>query len=201
MNRFPFLAANRTWLIVWTVLLILLFASVGLKMISTVRTNQRAAAARHASRVDPDADEPGVTAADRSLPPGAKPILVTAGYYVDRIVEMSVKDVFWTVEFYLWFRWQGDTLKTCEGFDVVDGSVERKEKEVDETIGGQRYQRFRVLARITKFFDVTRFPCDDHLLTLAVELPSLPRHELMFVPDQQGSAVSSRVRIPSYTIW
>ncbi|MCS6976400.1 MAG: hypothetical protein NZM31_05240, partial [Gemmatales bacterium] len=46
-----------------------------------------------------------------------------------------------------------------------------------------------------------RFPCDDHLLTLAVELPSLPRHELMFVPDQQGSAVSSRVRIPSYTIW
>ena len=182
----------------WAVLLISFFLTVGLYLIEIMRANQQAASLRHAARVDPNADEPGVTAADRELPAAAKPTEVLAGFYVDRVLELSVKDVSWTVEFYLWFRWRGDAIKTCEGFQIVDGSIEKQELEEDEAIDGVRYQRFRVVAKITKFFDVTRFPCDDHLLTIAIEHPGHSRGALRFVADQENSSISSRVHVPAY---
>src|SRR5262245_3484700 len=77
----------------WCLLLIALFLSAGLYLIQAMRTNQQAASQRHAARIDPKADESGVTAADREIPAGAKPTDVTAGIYVDRVVELSVKDV------------------------------------------------------------------------------------------------------------
>jgi hypothetical protein len=177
-----------------------LFLVAGVNLYRSLRANQQAAADRHATRLDPDADEPGVTAADRSLPPDARPVPVTAGLYVDRVAELSIKEGSWTVEFYLWCRWRGDAPKSCEDFQVVDGSVEKKDKEEDETVGGERYQRFRVTAKITKVFDITRFPRDDHLLLLAVELPGHLRQDVRFVPDRDGSAVSSRVSVPAYQL-
>lgn len=190
----------RRLLAVWVLLLVVLFLVAGTMLYRSLRANRQASADRHAARLDPDADEPGVTSADRSLPPGAQPIRVTAGMYVDRVVELSIKDGGWTVEFFLWFRWRGDALKSCEEFQVVDGSVEKKDKEEDETIAGERYQRFRVQAKITKVFDVTRFPCDDHLLTLAIELPEHQRPDVQFVADRDGSSVSSRVSVPAYRL-
>lgn len=191
---------GRLWLVAWSILLVAIFAFVGYSLNRSLRANRNAASERHAARVDPTADEPGVTAADRDLPPDAKPTQVLAGFYVDRILELSVKDVHWTVEFYLWFRWRGEGVGTCEGFQVVDGTIESQELEADETIAGERYQRFRVVAKITKFFDVTRFPCDDHLLTIGIEHPGHLRQELQFVADSDNSTVSSRVSIPSYRL-
>ncbi|HJZ93680.1 MAG TPA: hypothetical protein VKE40_22585 [Gemmataceae bacterium] len=177
-----------------------LFLTAGLWLVQMMRSNQKAAEQRHAARLDPAADDVGVTAADRTLPSDAKPTEVLAGIYVDRIVELAVKDVSWTVEFYLWFRWRGEQPKTCEGFQVVDGTIESKDLQLDENIAGQHYQRFRVTAKITKFFDVTRYPCEDHLLTIGVEHPAQLRGEVVFVADQENSSVSSRVNVPAYRI-
>jgi hypothetical protein len=193
-------ARARYWLAAWALLLIALFLVAGLSLVQSLRANRQAAAGRHAARIDPAADEPGVTAGDRDLPPDARPTQILAGVYVDRVLELSVKEVHWTVEFYLWFRWRGDTPKTCEDFQLVDGSIESKDQEADETVAGERYQRFRVVAKITKFFDVSRFPCDDHQLTIAVELPAHVRQEVLFVADRDNTAVSSRVRVPAYDL-
>ena len=35
--------------------------------------------------------------------------------YVSRLMELSVKQVSWTVDFYLWFCWRGEIPDTCEG--------------------------------------------------------------------------------------
>jgi hypothetical protein len=193
-------ARARVWLAAWALFVAALYLAVGVYLIQMMRANQQGAAQRHAARLDPAADEAGITAPDRSLPPDAKATPVLAGIYVDRVLELSVKQVSWTVEFYLWFRWRGDTPKSCEAFQIIDGSIENKELEVDETIAREHYQRFRVVAKITKFFDVTRFPCDDHLLTIAIEHPEHQRHEVVFVADHDNSSVSSRVSVPAYRI-
>jgi hypothetical protein len=200
-NRLPAQTSpswSRYFLGAWALLLVALFLTVGLYLIQIMRTNQQGASQRHAARIDPNADESGVTAADRELPTDAKPTEVLAGIYVDRVLELSVKDVSWTVEFYLWFRWRGDAVKTCEGFQVVDGSIEKQELEEDEQVDNLHYQRFRLVAKITKFFDVTRFPCDDHLLTIAIEHPAHQRRNLLFVADKENSSISSRVHVPAY---
>ncbi|HKB04705.1 MAG TPA: hypothetical protein VKD90_20950 [Gemmataceae bacterium] len=193
-------ARARYWLGAWALLIVALFLVAGVWLVQMMRSNQKAAEQRHAARLDPAAEDTGVTAADRTLPAGAKPTEVLAGIYVDRIVELAVKDVSWTVEFYLWFRWRGEQPKTLEGFQVVDGSIESKDLEFDETVDGQRYQRFRVTAKITKFFDVTRYPCEDHLLTIGIEHPAHLRHEVLFVADAENSSVSSRVNVPAYRL-
>ena len=55
-------------------------------------------------------------------------------------------------------------------------------------------------AKKTKFFDVTRFPRDDHLLVIRIEDNTHQVHQLRFVADTQASDLSSRVAIPGYKI-
>ena len=137
-------------------------------------------------------------------------ILITGGRVIDpsqsldRVTNLLVKDGkiagFDIPDEGKFPTYRAESKIVAPGF--VDMHVELCEpgREEDETIAGERYQRFRVVAKITKFFDVTRFPCDEHLMTIAVELPGHQRSEVLFVADQEGSSVSSRVKVPAYNM-
>ena len=184
----------------WVILLIALFIIIGFFTVWAVYKNKNAATKRHQDRMNANVGEGGSKPPAIALPEGANPVRVQAGIYVDRIVELSVKDVGWTVDFYLWFRWKGAGAEPGENFQVVDGWIESKEKADEYTNGDEHYRLYRVVARITKFFDVSRFPCDDHVLTINIESPAFERNELLFVADTESSGVSSRVQIAGYSI-
>lgn len=188
----------------WTAGILLLGAIAGYWAISSAYENRVTAIQRHQDRVDPNATEAGKTAAEKSPPPGHEndiPVDVRVGLYVDRIVEISVKDTGWTVDFYIWFNWIGSDIHPGENFQVVDGAIETKEKLKETVVGNDYYALYRVTARITKFFDASRFPCDDHLLTISIEDQGLQSYQLRYIPDVTGSAISSRVKVPGYTIY
>lgn len=69
------------------------------------------------------------------------------------------------------------------------------------TSGDDHYVLYRVVARITKFFDVSRFPRDDHLLTINIETPASERDDLLFVADNESSGVSSRIELAGYSTY
>ncbi len=143
--------------------------------------------------------ESGLKEGERGRATDGSPTLMRAGIYVERIPELNIKDAACTVDFYVWFSWEGDDWRLRESFTVVDGVVQQREK-VDELQEGTRhYVRYRAVASISKFFDVRRFPLDDHRLTLNIECPSFRRTVLQCVPDTT-SAVSSRVHVASYHI-
>lgn len=148
--------------------------------------------------MDATAPDPGVTAAAASSITDAVPVQV--GMYVERIPELSIKETHWVAVFDIWFRWSGDELKPAEGFVVMDGTIESQDKLAESHEDGVHYERYRVVANITKPFPVTRFPADDHLLTLAIESGELVREKMVFVPDLESSSVSSRVTVPGYRI-
>jgi hypothetical protein len=200
LNGDQITVAGRNFLIVWGAALVILLSVGGWLAIRPARQDKLASLARHHARLDPQAADPGATAPVLTLPLGSNPTEVGFGIYVDRIVELSVKDASWTVDFYLWFRWHGDAVRPGEGFQVVDGWIESKEREVAHTCDDEHYERYRVVAKITKPFDVSRFPCDDHLLTINIENPLYQRHELLFIPDRDNSSVSSRVKVSAYEI-
>jgi hypothetical protein len=191
---------GRPFLAAWVLLLLALFAAAGVLLVSAQRRHKLASIEQQRAQIDPEAAEPGLTAADSALPEGARPVEVTTGIYVERIIALSIKDFDWKVEFYIWFRWKGDQVRLAEGFDVVDGTIETVKKLREETDGQSHYELYRVVAQVTKFFDVAQFPRDDHLLTINVETPAHRRHEMIFRPDTENSAVSSRVRVPGYVI-
>lgn len=184
-------AGSRRLLRLWTAGLVALFLGFGIVAVTAQLRDRRAAVERYRARLDPNAAEPGLTAPETALPPGATPVQVSTGIYLDRIADLSVRDNYRVADFYVWSRSVGGGGDPVGRFEVVDGQVESR----DTT-----YPLYRVVARITTFFDVSRFPRDDHPLVISLETPEHLRTELQRVPDAGASSASSRVHDPGYRV-
>ncbi len=194
-------ARQRIWVAAWALLLVLLYGSITWYANAMLASTRDTAAARHAARLDPLRAEPGKTPPD-VLPETGSFAVVSVGTYIDRIENVSIKDSRWEADFYIWFRWKGDPkLDPGSSFQVVDGAIAEKElKEDFHGADGTNYQRYRVLASFTKFFDVSRFPLEDHMLNIGIEDASRDGSVLRYVVDEGASRISSRVKIPGYDI-
>jgi hypothetical protein len=186
---------------VWVTIVITVVSVIGCLAFRAIRANKEADFTEDYMRMSPVLTESGLTPGDPSLPSGAKPARVLAGVYVDRIEEVNLKDSRWLAYFYLWFEWRGGKVNPAVNFQIVNGDVLSKEKLADITFGRSHYQRYRLKVSMSKNFDTLRFPCEEHLLNIDVEDDELERHELIFVPDNQNSRVSSRIGIPGYRIY
>ncbi len=189
---------EKSFLFSWSIALGILFVGITIYGVSNVKQLRDDAANRHAARLDPNGVEPGKTAAETNRPATAKPKLVKTGIYLEGISSISIPDAKWGATFYIWFRWTDPDINPGESFRIVEGKIDSKEKIAEKTIGNEKYALYSVTAEITKFFNTSRYPLDDHLITLAIEDAALTWEELEFVPDTENSGISSRVKMPGY---
>ncbi len=187
----------------WVSLLLLFFTVAGYLAGNKVYQDHIASEARQEERLDPTASEEGKTAVEFAKLNAAgvddhKDVRV--GIYVDRIIDISTKTTGWTVDFYIWFNWQGDGINPGENFQIIDGEIDSKTEIKTSLDDGHHYALYRVTARITKFFNVVRYPLDDHLLTIRIEDMQHQWHVLRYVPDANGAEYSSRVIVPGYRL-
>lgn len=162
------------------------------------------AISRHKARLDKGKVEAGLTATEAKLfDLDRKPenIKVTTGIYVDRIFDVELRRTHWKVDFYLWFAWFGPNVHPGQNFHIVNGEIIKKELVVDTDVGEEHYELYRITADITKFFNIRRYPRDDHLMTILIEDTKRQFFDLTYVPDINGSAISSRVKIPGYEVY
>jgi len=195
---------NKQYLvpILWIGFLMSFFMISGYLGAEKLHEDKIAAIVRHKARFDPKGVEKGRTAAEvRTMRDKEGIIPVTAGMYIDRIVNLSIKNSQWIVDFYIWFRWKGDTINPGKNFQVVDGSILTKKKQGGYRKGQNNYAMYRVSAKITKFFNVSRFPSDDHLLTIKLEDNFYQNNQMTFVADKAASGLSSRVKVPGYKVY
>lgn len=184
----------------WIVAITLIYLAIGVLAVSIVETEKQTASRNHVLRMDPNAVEPGKTPPD-PLPASADFTNVHVGIYLDGIENFSIKDSYWTATFYVWFRWNGNkALDPGKGFQLVDAKIEKKELE-DSYSGedGTHYQCFKVAAKMTKFFNATRVPLDDHMLNIYIEDAARDASQLRYIVDS-ATNVSSRAKVPGYTI-
>lgn len=191
-------ARSLAVLIGWSAFLLLAFGASGSVILSGLAQRRAEDASRHRARIEHD----GGAEAEMTPPPGVKadPRRVQVGIYLDRIVEASLRESAWTADFYIWFNWRDADLQPGETFQVIDGKIESREKLKEHDEGGQRYALYRVTAKITKFFGLSRFPLDDHLLTIAIEDTRLQSYQLRYTTDEGETQISSRVRMQGYVI-
>jgi len=196
--------AWKTGLIVaWCAALLVLYVAAGAVMTDVLHDEKDAAVARHEARLDESKVEVGRTTAEtRVVDIGREPenAKVSTGIYVDRIFDVDLRHTHWKVDFYIWFSWSGPNVHPGAQFQIINGEILTKNLEVKTTIGDGHYELYRVTAKITKFFNISRYPRDDHLMTIRVEDSSRQFFDLTYVPDGSGSNVSSRVEIPGYKI-
>ncbi len=184
----------------WVTFLTLLYLGIGVAAIGVVNGERMGSKKSHELRMTPGMVEVGQTPPD-PMPAEAGFVPVTVGMYMDNIDNFSIRDSSWSAVFLVWFRWTGDkALDPGKNFQLVGARIDRKEL-LEEVHGADNthYQRYRVAAKFTKFFNTTRVPLDDHMLNIQMEDGARDVTQIRYVADTQSS-VSSRARVPGYRI-
>lgn len=137
--------------------------------------------------------------ADDDAAPAPKTLTkVTTGLYVNQIHELNLKENYFVADVFVWFRWRGDA-KPFESFSFIDGRVESKnEVEISKLPDGMNYACFRVVVRVTKFWDVRQYPLDKQTLTIMIEEDRDEEDTLVYEPDVENAGLDPHVRMPGF---
>jgi len=190
---------GQKFLMSWIIGILLIFFVVGSFMVGAVYEDKQSDIAKHMERMSPNLTESGLTPGEHNISTNNATKVFT-GIYVDQIRDLSLSDSKWVVDFYIWFKWNGSNVDPGENLQIVDGNIIDKKIKDNYTYGTQHYQIYYVTAEISKFFDVLRFPVDNHVLTLEIEDEQNERSDLLFVAENDTSDFSSRIQIPGYKI-
>ncbi len=128
----------------------------------------------------------------------AGPAKVFVGVYLNQIHEVNLKENRFTADFWIWFRWTDTDLKPIETFELTNGQIESKEGVTQWEKEGLNYAACRVVASVTKFWDTSDFPLDNHRLSLEVEDGENEMHKLVYVADSANCGFDPSVQIPGW---
>lgn len=125
---------------------------------------------------------------------------VTTGLYLNQIHELNLKENYFVADVFVWFRWRGDA-KPYESFSFIDGRVESKnEVELSKLPDGESYACYRVVVRITKFWDVRQYPLDKQELTITIEEDRDEEDTILYIADTENSAIDPHVKMSGFVI-
>ncbi|NQW01879.1 MAG: hypothetical protein HQ483_19395 [Rhodospirillales bacterium] len=193
---------------IWCILLVIGYTAATIFMADILHDEKDLAIARHEARVTKVEVDTGLSDAETeafNAQNKSENIVVSSGMYIDRIFDVDLPMSHWKVDFYIWFNWDGPNVHPGDNFHIINGKILDKELKTKTSVNRgevvQNYELYRVVAEITKFFNISRYPRDDHLMTILVEDTKRQAFDLTYLPDEKGSDVSSRVKLPGYEIY
>lgn len=126
--------------------------------------------------------------------------LVHVGIYVNQIYDVSLRDNRFMADFYVWFRWKNKELKPHETFEVAGGRIETRETIYQDVVEGFEYAVVRVTSTVTKYWDVSSFPLDNHHLTIEIEDSQSEDFKLAYIADAENSTINPETQVPGWQI-
>jgi len=130
------------------------------------------------------------------------PARVDVGCYVNSLQELSFKDSKYVIDFYVWFRWQGEgrlqDYKPLDSFEIVNGKIDSKSSVVEKKIGDVQYASARVSATMNEPWQLGAFPFDQHRISIRIEDSARAVHELFFAEDRANSRLGDDVRLAGW---
>ncbi len=191
---------EKSGIAIWAIILIAFYVIATAFAAMIVQNDIADSKKRQSDRLNPFIQESGYIETDSDMPSQENADSVKAGLYVDHIVDFSTKNTNWTVDFYIWFNWKNKDLQPGRTFQVINGEILSRQL-VDSTYHENKYYvLYRVVTQITKFFDITRYPRDNHLLTISIEDSKHQWQNLKYIPEINTSDISSRVKLPGYKV-
>jgi hypothetical protein len=175
---------------VWAAGILFLYFMSGYLGVRTLQSSKAEKEKFRKTWIESTKTDPGAKVPEMRILPGAKPVDVVIGMYINSIGEFSLKEAGWTADFDIWFRWTGESVRPGVKFQVVNGQIDQRERKDVYVRGQDHYERHRVKARLTKFFDPSRFPFSDEGLTIQVEDGTHEAEKLRYVADERGSGIN-----------
>ena len=110
----------------WIIGIILIFLVVGAYLAIDIYEDKLSSNLRHTELMTSNLTEPGLTAEDFNIPSNSTPTHVISGIYIDRIQNLSLSDSIWSVDFYVWYKWNGSQVTPGENLQVINGNIDKK---------------------------------------------------------------------------
>ncbi len=129
-----------------------------------------------------------------------EPQTIATGVYINRIYDVSLRDNRFVTDFYIWFRWTDKALKPFESFEVANGRIESRETVYQDVVAGFEYAVVRATATVTKYWDITSFPLDNHRLSLEIEDSQNEDFKVVYEADAANSTISPDIQVPGWQV-
>jgi len=131
--------------------------------------------------------------------------VVEIGIYPLSINDIDMARNSYFVDFYVWFKWDGDIdpLKTMRFVNMVDewSTIRDRATHHYETLDdGRKYQIMRVEGRFIQPLDFRSFPFDQQRLDIVIEDEEHSIRKLKYVIDRDSSRLDKQLRIPGWEI-
>ncbi|NBV46552.1 MAG: hypothetical protein EBR86_13170 [Planctomycetia bacterium] len=182
----------------WIAVLTLFFIASGIGLATMQAMSRWAEHRTWQALMDPVEADPGLTTP--VVGPTDQARRVAIGLYVERIIDLSIKDSRFGIVCDLWFAWEGDNLDPAARLVLVDGAIEKLTLLEESHVRDRHQQRYELTATVTRPFHIRHFPLDRHLLIVAFENGSFTRDKLLFVSDERNTALSSRAIVHGYRL-
>lgn len=196
---------RRHWLAAWVALLVVLFLVPALLIAWEQWQSRSFERLSWEATLDPNSPDPGMAPAE--VVPTDRARRVSIGFYLETMEDISLHDSQWKGVLDVWCRWKDDPdAPGGSDFDPFDHLIPINGMITDRKIlreiheGGEHFVLQRLALSFTRTFRIVNFPLDRHLLLASFENSAHPRQDLLFVPDQDASAVSARVAMTGYRI-
>src|SRR3990167_3526209 len=128
------------------------------------------------------------------------PTKVTVGTYLNQIFNVDFKHNDFSVDFYIWFIWQGDKVNPIRDFELVNGRIKSKDILSNKLENGVHHASAHITANIYMLWDVKNFPYDDQSAAIIIEDSVHPVEELLYEIDRENSAMSKSVYVQGWNI-
>jgi hypothetical protein len=128
------------------------------------------------------------------------PETVVVGTYLNQIFSVDLKNNSFNVDFYVWMRWTDDSLNPLDTMQLVNGRISGKTAVAKKKVGGMNVASARIVATITKFWVLDRFPLDNHELTIELEDGGHDISGIVYLADTSNAGTSEAVEVPGWQI-
>lgn len=193
------------WITAWVGLVVVLFLVPTLLLARAQRESRRLEKHTWDTILDPSIPDPGHLPNVDVPTDGAR--RVTIGFYMESIHDVSLHDSRWNGVIDVWCRWKDDPAAaggaTFNPFDhlmAVSGTITERKVLREIHDGVEHFVQQRLWIDYSKAFPIVNFPLDRHLLLASFENADQPRQDLLFVIDENATAVSQRVSMTGYRL-
>lgn len=129
----------------------------------------------------------------------AEPESVAVGFYLNRIAAVSHKEGTFDIDAWFWFRWKTGNIDPTQTFEIVNGNITSKSPTEILDDGVFKYASIRVQATLFQKFDVSRYPLDNHNLSIILEDSTNQSALLLLTPDE-GSLIDPQVSLEEWRV-
>jgi hypothetical protein len=111
-----------------------------------------------------------------------EPQLTYVGYFINDVYGLDLHASTYTVDFYIWFRWQGNLDPS--NFEFMNGTLDLKEHPYHVDVGDTHYVSYHCRGTFHIAFNYRRYPLDQHDLVIEMEDSVYESYQMKYVIDE-----------------